>query len=269
MKLMIDKSEYFNLSVSIVLYNASRKDFFNIAKNIDFFGNISYVKCRFYLIDNNSSDSQSKKLLKNFSTNTDVKKIFLNKNYGFGGGHNSILQRINSDIHIIMNADIIMKDYEGMVKSLNFMRAHKNVALLSPLIKGMDGRTQYLNRKEPTIFDLAIRFLGPNVFPARQAEFVKKSNGYKKVQNIENASGCFMIIRTEALKQVGGFDDRYFMYMEDTDLTKKISRIGSCLFFPNLVVTHRWVRGNHALKGSLQMIKSMISYFNKWGWKIY
>lgn len=269
MKPVIEKNKCVNLSVSIVLFNATKEDFFNITNNIAFFEKIDHVICQYYLIDNNSSDINSKKMLKNLKIEANVTKIFLKENYGFGGGHNSILQQIDSEIHIIMNADVILNDRDGIVNSLKFMKSHDNVALLSPLIKGMDEEIQYLNRKEPTVFDLAIRFLGPNVFSTRQASFVKKDQGYKTIQNIENASGCFMMIRTAALQQVGGFDDRYFMYMEDTDLTKKIAKIGTCLFFPDLVITHKWVRGNHSLKGSLQMIRSMISYFNKWGWKLY
>lgn len=78
-----------------------------------------------------------------------------------------------------------------------------------------------------------------------------------------------MMIRTKAFKFIHGFDSKFFMYFEDTDLTKRISEIGQVIFYPYLTVIHGWKRDNHTLKGLIPMIRSMIIYFNKWGWKFF
>lgn len=169
-----------------------------------------------------------------------------------------------------MNPDIEIKDLVGFIKAINFMVINNGVVLLSPLVRNKsDGNIQMLNRKEPTIFDLFIRFIGHNFFRKRQAEFVKKEHGYDHIQIDENATGSFMIIRTNSFRKIGGFDTDFFMYFEDTDLTKRLAKEGKVIFFPYFEVIHGWKRDNHTLKGIEPMLKSMFMYFNKWGWKLY
>ncbi|MGR8829892.1 glycosyltransferase family 2 protein [Leuconostoc citreum] len=78
-----------------------------------------------------------------------------------------------------------------------------------------------------------------------------------------------MFFRTKSLQYVGGFDERYFLYMEDTDLTKSINQYGNAIFSPDFEVIHEWQRGNHSLSGARLMITSMVKYFNKWGWRLF
>lgn len=78
-----------------------------------------------------------------------------------------------------------------------------------------------------------------------------------------------MIIRTSLFKELGGFDTRYFMYMEDTDLTKAVNQNSETRLFPELEVIHGWSRANHSFKGMKMMLKSMVQYFNKWGWQFF
>ncbi|WP_157046224.1 glycosyltransferase family 2 protein [Geotalea uraniireducens] len=96
-----------------------------------------------------------------------------------------------------------------------------------------------------------------------------KDIGYEDICDVEFMSGSFMFCRTDALTAVGGFDDRYFMYLEDADLSRKIQQAGyRTVYFPTAKVTHLWERASYK---SLQMtwihIRSAIAYFNKWGWK--
>lgn len=167
-----------------------------------------------------------------------------------------------------MNPDVEIKDIKGFVQAIKFLRSHEDVVLLSPMIKNKsNGNIQLLNRKEPTVFDLFIRFVGTNFFKNRQEMFVKKGYGYDHIQTDENATGSFMLIRTKTLKLIGGFDTKFFMYFEDTDLTKRLSQKGKVLFYPYFTVIHGWKRENHSIKGMIPMIRSMFTYFNKWGWK--
>lgn len=254
------------ISVAIVFYNPTKDDEKQTLENIERLNSIDSFDFSFYLIDN---ASPNRKL--NIKLPVRIKNVYikyLEKNKGFGAGHNSILEDINSDFHIIMNPDIDIEDLDGFIKAIYYMQGHKNIVMLSPLVRNeTDGNIQYLNRKIPTVFDLFIRFLGPNFFSKRQASFTKKANGYNHIQLAENATGSFMMIRTYALKKIQGFDTSYFMYFEDTDLTRRISIEGKVIFFPYLTVIHGWRRENHTLRGLKPMIISMVKYFNKWGWK--
>ena len=255
------------ISVAIVFYNPILKNVRHTLENIKLLSSIDDFEFSFYLIDNASPEQKLQDFLPQ-KLDKSIHYKLLKKNNGFGAGNNSILDDINSDVHVVMNPDIELKDISGFIRAINFMAMHKEVVLLSPMIRNKsNGHVQLLNRKEPTVFDLLIRFIGPNFFQKRQAEFVKREHGYDHIQIDENATGSFMMIRTKAFKAINGFDRNFFMYFEDTDLTKRLSKRGKVIFFPYLTVIHGWRRENHTMKGLLPMIKSMVMYFNKWGWK--
>ena len=75
-----------------------------------------------------------------------------------------------------------------------------------------------------------------------------------------------MIIRTSIFFDIGGFDERYFLYLEDADITRTISMKARCLYFPFVSVTHSWGRGNYkSLQLMVVNIVSAWKYFKKWG----
>ena len=85
---------------------------------------------------------------------------------------------------------------------------------------------------------------------------------------VEFATGCFIFIRTAVFQQLQGFDPRFFLYQEDTDLSRRILEedLGSIVYHPDMVVTHRWARENtRTMKGRIRQIRSVCKYFLKWG----
>ena len=79
-----------------------------------------------------------------------------------------------------------------------------------------------------------------------------------------------MLIRSDAFCRSGGFDERYFLYLEDADLTRTLSRYGRCVHLPVASVIHAWGRGNY---GNLRLMAVNLSsawlYFRKWGWSLW
>lgn len=222
---------------------------------------------KLYIIDNNSSD-YTLDILKKFEG--DIEIINLDNNNGFGYGHNAILNRLNSRYHIVVNPDIYVENKEQIKKMINYMDDNLEVGLLSPLIVNPDLTVQYLCKTNPTVFDMLIRRLHPNLFPKRQDKYVLKDSGYNKIFKIEYASGCFMLFRTELFLKLNGFDESFFMYLEDADITRRVNQISKAVFFPETRVIHAWERGGHkSLKLAMITIASMITYFKKWGLKLY
>lgn len=166
------------ISVATVFYNHSEDEIASVveqAKKIAHFYDVTL-----YLIDNYSESIETQQAVKKFAQNESgflVISVCLEKNEGFAIGNNSILNQLNSDYHVIMNPDVVIPDPNGFKSAIEYMDANPEVGMLMPLIKGEDGKIQYLNRREPTIFDLGIRFLGPNFFKKRQEAFVKKMTG--------------------------------------------------------------------------------------------
>lgn len=257
-----------NISVAVVFYNADNEELQLTKENIHKLLSLSDFNFQFYLIDNGSPVKKiNKKIFQNIDSSC-IHFMDLPKNVGFGQGHNSILPCLNSNYHLIMNPDIHLNNMSGFREAIAYLEQNKQVVLLSPLVRNSNtGEIQYLNRNLPTVFDLAIRFLGDWAFPKRQERFTRSSYGYDHVQAEDNATGSFMILRTPAFKKVHGFDPRFFMYFEDTDLTVRLNRIGKVVIYPKLTVYHGWQRANHSIKGISPMLKSMVKYFNKWGWQ--
>lgn len=206
---MLSELRNIKVSVAILFYNPSYEDVKRTLGNIKRLSSIDCLDFNFYLIDNASPVRRLKSFLPvNLNDNVNYKQ--LNKNMGFGSGNNSILNDINSDFHVVMNPDIEVKDIKGFVQAIKFVESHKDVVLLSPMVRNKsNGDIQLLNRKEPTVFDLFIRFIGHNFFSNRQANFVKKKDGYDHIQTDENTTGSFMIIRTKAFKKINGFDSNF------------------------------------------------------------
>jgi len=85
--------------------------------------------------------------------------------------------------------------------------------------------------------------------------------------NAPYLSGCFMLLRTEALTKAGLFDERFFMYPEDIDLTRRIHRDYLTLYYPSETIVHAHRQASyHSLKMLWIHVTNMCRYFNKWGW---
>lgn len=257
-----------NISVAVVFYRPTEE---NIKRSFENFQNLNKLNndfnFKFFAIDNSPELYFYKEIKNKAKTlkNVCVKHLMINK--GFGAAHNSIINNLKSDFHIVMNPDIEISDLKGFKKAIIYMKQNNKVVLLSPMVKNADGTIQYLNRRKHTVLDLTLRFLGTNFLRQRQDYFVKKSTGYSSIQVDENATGCFMILRTEVFKKLSGFDTRFFMYFEDADLSYRCEKEGKVIFYPYFTVRHMWKRDNHNLNGLINELKSMVLFFNKWGWK--
>jgi hypothetical protein len=80
-------------------------------------------------------------------------------------------------------------------------------------------------------------------------------------------SGCFLLARTSQLEKIGGFDERFFMYMEDIDLSRRSLRHFKNIFYPHVTIQHFYEKGSYkSRKLTIIHLISAIRYFNKWGW---
>ena len=89
----------------------------------------------------------------------------------------------------------------------------------------------------------------------------------KKICNVPIISGCFFIINTSIIDQIGFFDERYFLYFEDWDLSRRVNSKYKNIFYPNVSIYHKYASdANYKFKSFIIYIDSAIKYFNKWGW---
>lgn len=243
---------------SIVTYN----NISTIAKTLEtLFGETKDIDFKLYVLDNGSSDGTPEFIEKNYP---DVTVIRSGKNVGFGAGHNIIINQVESKYHAVINPDIVLT--QNVVKKMaDYMDENSDIGLLSPRICFPDGRDQILGKRNPHLKYLVASRLRGDEPSKLLREYAMLDCDLSKPTEIENATGCFMFIRTDVLKSIGGFDDGFFMYFEDADLARRINEVSKCVYYPDAVVNHVWGRDSKRnFKLMLVHINSMLRYFRKW-----
>ncbi|MFL0415837.1 glycosyltransferase [Sphingomonas sp. 179-A 2A2 NHS] len=196
--------------------------------------------------------------------------VATNQNIGYGRGHNIALaaSRGRCRYNIVMNTDLQTQDdvIGGMVA---FMDRHGDAGLAMPRVRYPDGSLQRLCRLLPDPADIVARRLLHRTKwgqeKNRQYEF--HNWNYDTVAEFPFLSGCFMILRRETLDQVGYFDERYFLYAEDLDLSRRIRAVSRTLYNPDETVVHEYrSKARPSLKRVRYAMVSLSKYFFKWGW---
>ena len=243
---------------SIVTYN----NISTIAKTLEtLFGETKDIDFKLYVLDNGSSDGTPEYIEKNYP---DVTVIRSGKNVGFGAGHNIIINQVDSKYHAVINPDIVLTQ-NAVKKMADYMDGNPEIGLLSPRICFPDGRDQILGKRNPHLKYLVASRLRGDEPSKLLKEYAMLDCDLSKPTEIENATGCFMFIRTDVLKSIGGFDDGFFMYFEDADLARRINEVSKCVYYPDAVVNHVWGRDSKRnFKLMLVHINSMLRYFRKW-----
>ncbi|MCB7070331.1 glycosyltransferase family 2 protein [Caldibacillus sp. 210928-DFI.2.22] len=258
--------EYPTMVISIVTYNS--KHIFDVLDNLKKeIGNEPNI--RVAVFDNNSSNEFRNKL-KQYSDFANI--TFYHENNGFGFGHNYNLLNADEKYFLIFNPDIIVTK-ENLNNMVTVMENDESIALLVPKVLNEDGTIQHLMRRRVTVFDYALRFIPfdfvKKLFAKRLATYECRDIPQDRLVDINMGSGCFMLIRGDIYKEINGFDERYFMYFEDTDLCLMLKkRNRRVVYTPFSFVVHFYERGSHKNWKLFKIfVKSMVKFFNKWGWK--
>lgn len=257
------------LQVSVVLYKPALPKLGQCLQSVL----ASDLPLRVHLVDNSPMPLDAA-FLEGLGERVDY--VFGHGNVGFGAGHN---MAIGAHAHegrywLVLNPDLYFGP--GLLEELvRRMDADPRIGLCIPRVCNTDGTTQLVNKRLPTP---AIFFLRP---------FVAKIPGLAQSQVAERwmrrfllqdmdlgrplvvpfISGCFQFFRMELLRELGGYDGRFFLYMEDLDLSRRAARRGLNVVFSDLQCFHYWERAAYkSRKVFAIMVKSCIQYFNKWGW---
>lgn len=251
-----------SLTISVVLYKTPTEHLEKLFSSLILFPNDLFI----FIIDN-SPDNYLEKYCSKIP-NCHYRNIPANP--GFGAGHNTAIllaQELNCDYHLVLNADIWF-DTDIISPLLDYLKKNDDVGLLMPKVLNSDGSLQYLCKLLPTPLDLFFRWFAPKIYKdIRNEYFELRQTGYDKIMFVPFLSGCFMLLRQSALKNVGLFDERFFMYAEDIDLSRRIAKYYRTLFFPGVTIFHEHGAHSHkSIKMFFVHLFSIIKYFNKWGW---
>jgi GT2 family glycosyltransferase len=192
-------------------------------------------------------------------------------NMGYGKGHNFALSKSidNSKYHLVLNPDVYFEPHV-LDELLSYLERNNDVGLIMPNVVYPNGLLQPLCKLLPTPHRMLVRRFLPilkNTVAKINHEYEMQFTHYNKITEAPFLSGCFMLLRTEALRVAGLFDEKFFLYFEDTDLSRRIHQHFKTIFYPDVSIQHIHERGSHKeFRLFWHSIKSGIQYFNKWGW---
>lgn len=250
------------VTVSIVLYRNDPKvltaAIHSILKSSDV--------VKMYLIDNSSDDS-----LRNIVFDDRIIYYHNPSNPGFGAGHNIAINKaieIGSLYHFIVNPDIYFES-DVISTMVNYMKNDVTIGMMMPQILNLDGTVQNLPKLLPSPFSILWRKIKKpgKAYQKFINQYELRNIPSKQIYNAPILSGCFTLLNMGKVKEVGLYDDKFFMYFEDWDFSRRMHQHYKTLYFPVVSVFHAYDSGaNKNSKLFKIFIKSAIVYFNKWGW---
>lgn len=256
------------ISVCIVAYN-NYDDIKAALSSMELFTSPKLTK-KIYIVDNGtsiSSLSKVKEFRRWLERYRDVEYIDTGQNLGFGKGHNYILDKLDSEYHAIVNPDILFYE-DAFLEIMTWMDEKKDVGMVIPDIRDENGNRQLVYREELTVFDMLLRFFSKKMLKKRREKHTLQDKDYSKPFQVPFGQGSFLVIRTDLFKKLKGFDDKYFMYVEDADLCKRVNQISKLMYFPGAKVVHKWQQGSHGNRTLFKYhVQSTRRYFKKWGVK--
>lgn len=243
--------------VSIVIYKHSYLD---LKPTIDSLLSVSIIS-KIILIDNDSS-YWAQNLL-----NDRIFYVQSDGNFGFGYGHNLAIKKYaqESEYFLICNPDIVFQK-EQFDSFLDFIK-NRTEGLFLPKIVYPNGDDQYGARLLPSPLNLFARRFSKKLAIILDDKYLLKKNKINDAVFVPYLSGCFMLFRSKCLLELGGFDERFFMYMEDVDISRRCAEKFGTLYCPQFSIIHAHEQASYKNKKLLKAhLRSAILYFNKWGW---
>ena len=243
------------VSVCIVTYNSENKIGAAVSSLKRYTKGVDY---KLYVFDNGSSDNTENAVM-----SADANAVFTEtgKNLGFGKANNLVLPLMDSKYHAIVNPDIRLNS-DVLNDICKYLDEHRDVVLATPKVLFPDGREQHLPKLRPRLIYLLARRLP--FFKSKAREYTMEDRSLTEPVEIDQCSGCFAVIRSDVFKSLGGFDERFFMYMEDADLTLRAKQYGKTVYLPQFCVIHEWERSSSK---SLKYLMIHISSMLKFMWK--
>jgi GT2 family glycosyltransferase len=225
----------------------------------------SGLNCLLFIVDNSSNRD-----LEDICTDDRIEYIHNGSNLGFGKAHNiAIRKAISMDIafHFILNPDVNFKP-EIIVSLIDKIKSDPVIGAIMPKVLNLDQSVQYLPKLLPSPWLLLIRVFRPlrAVLSGVYNNHVLKNKEDTEL-NVPSLSGCFCLYKLSVLNDVGLFNESFFMYFEDTELSRRIHRDYKTLYYPSVAILHGHGRGAAKDFRLFRIfMKSAITYFNMYGW---
>lgn len=215
---------------------------------------IQNITAEVIIVDNNSTDGTSLYFKNRFSA---FQFIFNEENHGFAKGNNIALHKATGKYILFLNPDTIVPE-DCFEKCINFMKQKKDCAAIG--VKMVDGTGSFLKeskRSFPSPLTSFFKLSGlASLFP-KSSIFGRYHLGNlseNETHEVDVLAGAFMMIKKFILDSVGSFDESFFMYGEDVDLSYRIQKAGyKNYYFADTTIIH--FKGESTKRGTLNYVK--------------
>lgn len=228
------KKRELTVTIIIINYNSSQYTLScveSITANIA--SNLLY---NIIIVDNNSEEYDFNTLSEKCEEWPHVTLLRSVLNLGFSGGNMLGVQHANADYLLFLNNDTIFLN-DNVSLFIEFMQAHSNVGICTGQMYNGDGLSVSSFQDFPAVAQRifgakVLRLLSPNKYPDNRIIYVKP-------QKVDVVSGASMFVDFNKFAEVGGFDTNYFLFCEEEDIAKKLSKAGySAYLVPEAKYVH-------------------------------
>lgn len=239
--------------ISIIIVNYNVKHFLEHCL-LSVFRALPNIDAEVFVVDNQSSDGSVEMVRNKFP---DVKLIANTNNVGFARANNQAVKQAQGAYILYLNPDTIVAE-DCFEKCLDYMDNNPDVGCLGP--KLIDGKGIFLpesKRGFPSAWVAFCKISGLSSLFKNSKRFNQYHLGFlpeNEINEVDVLVGCFMLCPKKVIDRVGSFDETYFMYGEDIDLSYQINKGGyKNIYFPETTVIH--YKGESTKKGSLNYVK--------------
>ncbi len=261
------------MKLSVIIVNYNHKYFPRMAVEA-LEKSVTDFEYEIIVVDNNSTDTESLSFLEKAAGDMRITLIKSPKNVGFGRGNNLGAKVAGGEHLFLHNPDVTVKE-DSLQKTVEFMDRHRDTGIMGPKLVYSSGKVQESCRREMKFTDLVLNrtFLGKlPFFKNRVQKYLMEDFDHTAVREVDLLTGAAMIIPRHVFEEVGGFDERYPLFMEDFDLCREIKKAGfKVIYNPEIELTHYHKRLSQGSTFRLLFKKvfwkhviSAIKYFWKW-----
>lgn len=225
------------------------------------------------VVDNASTDSTVQMLQRSYQR---VNLIQSGMNAGFSAGNNLALKLSKADFIMLLNSDMEITEKSNFDKLINYLDLNGDIGIITPKILLADGKMdKACHRGEPGVLDVFFYFAGfEKLFPKIKlfTKYHLLEKDLSSVHEVDAVTGACMIMKNSVLKEIGYFDEQFFMYSEDMDLCRRFREKGyKIIFHPDVeVIHHKYKSGLSSTdqktktKISNHFYKSFLLYYDKY-----
>ncbi|TSA11181.1 MAG: glycosyltransferase family 2 protein [Deltaproteobacteria bacterium] len=252
------------MDISIIIVNWNTKDLLRNCLN-SIYQTVQNISFEIIVVDNASHDGSVAMLREEFPQVTIIENT---TNLGFGAANNQAISIMKGRYALLLNTDTILTK-DAVYELFSFMEAHPDAATACGQLLNADGSKQNSIASFPTLWTLflntsLLEYLLPKSYPSKRYD-------YKWPIEVDSGIGACLMVRKQAIDEVGMFDERYFFFFEETDWALQMKTAGWKIYHvPSARIYHLQGQSiGRDIRSRIEFYRSRYQFFRKWKGRSY